>query len=110
MAGGAEGLGGGFDLVGFHEDVVGVVGRESEDADAGLGERVEERREDAGEPEVERAVDLERAPARFLFRVPGARPSVQTMESSSGVRVIETKPVALAAQAGNEESADNWQT
>ncbi len=64
-------MGGGFDFVRFHEDVVGVEGREGEDTDAGLGERVEQGGEDTGEGKVEGTFDFEGAPARFLFSVPG---------------------------------------
>ena len=47
-----------------HQHVVGVVGGEGEDVDPGLGQRVDQRGQDAGQGEVDRSVDPQAAPGR----------------------------------------------
>jgi hypothetical protein len=53
----------------LHQQVVGVESGHDEDADPGIGQRAEQRGQDADEGEVERAGDSETTPA---LRAPDA--------------------------------------
>lgn len=101
MTRGAEGLQG-FCEMGFgDEHPVRVEGGEGEDGDLGLGEGMEEGREDAGEGEGEWADEFEAGPAGLGLGARGTTTAGQTMESSLGVRVRERIPdPEAAAQAG----------
>ena len=63
MAGGGEGGNGAVEVGGVNEEVVGVVGGDGEDADAGSGQRRGQGRDDANVGgEVEGAFDPQAAP------------------------------------------------
>src|SRR4051794_8142292 len=77
--------------LGAHEHVVGVERRHREDRDAGAGERLEQRDEHAGEGEVERAFDGQRAPAALgahvlRHRVRGAHDGQLGRRADDGVQ------------------------
>jgi hypothetical protein len=62
------------------EDVVGVERRDREDADAGLSERGEDRGEDAGQREVDRTGDAQRAPAALARASLGTASAARTSD------------------------------
>ena len=82
------------------EDVVGVVGRDGEDRDAGRGQRRRERGEDPGQREIERARRRRARASRGLpGRPPAPRPPGTRSRARRRVRVTaETLP--RCAQAG----------
>jgi hypothetical protein len=65
MASDAQGGDGGVELVLLDQEIVGVVGREHEDADTFFGERPRERGQDSDLRELERALHTETAPSTF---------------------------------------------
>ena len=63
VAGALERVGGAGEVGGADEDVVRLEGRDDEDRDLGRSERFDQRRDDAGEREVERPHQLKHRPA-----------------------------------------------
>jgi len=91
------------------QEVVGVERREGEDADAGGGQRRGQRREHAGDGEVDGAGDAKGGEVALGAHAVGDGGVAQTIDHSSSVRVIDNSgpgaDASATAHAGSGASA-----
>ena len=91
-----------------NQHVVRIVGRNREDADPGGGKRRGETRENAGQAEIEWPSTISARQPPSILMSDGMLPCSQTIDSSCGVLVTETKlPVA---QTGTAASGGSFAT
>jgi hypothetical protein len=92
-----------------HEQVVGVVGGDGEDADAGRRERRGQLRQHADDLEWDRTLHAEQLVAALGLDPSGTDASAQMIDSSSAVRVMERNSLP-EAHGGRDEPAGSRHT